>query len=77
MKENVSPSACGADIWVQAHLGRKLRELFEGLPEALPSRLVELLNAREASTGLVVIKSNRNQINQDLHRKISVICRHL
>jgi RNA polymerase sigma-70 factor, ECF subfamily len=49
MKEKTSPSAaCSADIWVQAHLGRKLRELFEGLPEALPPRLVELVKSLAA-----------------------------
>jgi RNA polymerase sigma-70 factor, ECF subfamily len=46
MKEKASPSASGADIWVQAHLGRKLRELFEGMPEA--PRLVELVKSLAA-----------------------------
>jgi RNA polymerase sigma-70 factor, ECF subfamily len=48
MKEKASPSTCGTDIWVQAHLGRELRELFEGLPEALPPRLVELVKSLAA-----------------------------
>jgi RNA polymerase sigma-70 factor, ECF subfamily len=48
MKEKTSPSACGVDIWLQAHLGRKLRELFEGLPVALPPRLVELVKSLAA-----------------------------
>src|ERR1700730_10464022 len=55
MKEKTSRSAVGLlppqsglDLGVQAHLGRMLRELFEGPPDPLPPRLVELLNALSA-----------------------------
>jgi RNA polymerase sigma-70 factor, ECF subfamily len=42
----------GSDLRIQAHLGRKLRELFDGPQEPLPRRLLELLDqlaGREAS----------------------------
>ena len=38
----------GADLQVQAHLGRKLRELFEARSGPLPQRLIELLKALAA-----------------------------
>ena len=55
MKEKKAPSVggikplqSGADLEVQAHLGRKLRELFEAPFSPLPQRLTELLEALAA-----------------------------
>src|SRR6185503_10955069 len=55
MKEKKAPSVggikplqSGADLEVQAHLGRKLRELFEAPFSPLPQRLTELLEALPA-----------------------------
>jgi Sigma-70 region 2 len=42
------PPQLGADLEVQAHLGRKLRELFVAPSDPLPPRLVELLGALTA-----------------------------
>src|SRR5215207_4662920 len=54
MKEKKAPSVggkplqSGADLEVQAHLGRKLRELFEAPFSPLPQRLIELLESLAA-----------------------------
>ena len=55
MKEKKAPSVggikplqSGADLEVRAHLGRKLRELFEAPFSPLPQRLIELLEALAA-----------------------------
>ena len=47
MNEKNAPSVGGADLQVQVHLGRKLKELFEA-PGPLPQRLIELLEALAA-----------------------------
>ena len=39
--DHVEPAR--TDLGIQSHLGRKLRELFEGPPEPLPQRWIELL----------------------------------
>jgi RNA polymerase sigma-70 factor, ECF subfamily len=44
----IKPLQSGADLQVQAHLGRKLRELFEARSGPLPQRLIELLKALAA-----------------------------
>ena len=44
----MKPPQSGADLEIQALLGRKLRELFGGPPDPLPQRLVELLEALAA-----------------------------
>jgi len=41
----IKPPQSGADLEVQAHLGRKLRELFEAPFSPLPQQLTELLEA--------------------------------
>ena len=46
MNEKKAPS--GANLDVPAHLGRKLRELFEAPFSPLPQRLIELLEALAA-----------------------------
>jgi RNA polymerase sigma-70 factor, ECF subfamily len=39
------------DLGIQSHLGRKLRELFDGPSEPLPQRLIELLQQLSAKDG--------------------------
>jgi RNA polymerase sigma-70 factor, ECF subfamily len=46
--DSLEPLQSGTNLEVQAHLGRRLRELFEGPTEPLPQRLVELLAALAA-----------------------------
>ena len=50
----------GSDLEVQDHLGRKLRELFDGPPEPLPQRLLELLDQ------LVAKDKSRPPVNKPL-----------
>ena len=50
--DSLEPLQSGTNLEVQAHLGRWLRELFEGPTEPLPRRLVELLEALAAKDKL-------------------------
>jgi DNA-directed RNA polymerase specialized sigma24 family protein len=51
-------------LGIQAHLGGKLREMFEGPPEPLPQRLIELLEALAAK------EKQHPQVNDTLKKSL-------
>jgi RNA polymerase sigma-70 factor, ECF subfamily len=57
----------GFDLSVRTHLGRKLRELFDGPPEPLPQRLLELLDQLAAKD------TSHPPVNKQLKALLSMI----